>query len=201
MKTFRKYKRLGGEVVVRRMPALITNGNSVDKLICELEENFGFYPNVLITDYMGKMGSNTGKEALSERISEAYTDISNVMLKHNIETHWSANHVTRTGAKHERSRYVGEDIAGAIDVIRHVNAAFGLNRTQEEEESGLQRLEIIEHRDGVPRGRAIFNVDMDRQKFRELNKEQAMEFNKQFESYLMDEETGESEGKNNAGDL
>lgn len=202
-KTFRKYKRLGGEVVVRRMPALITNGNSVDKLICDLEENFGFYPNVLITDYMGKMGSNTGKEALSERISEAYTDISNVMLKHNIDIHWTANHVTRTGAKHERSRYVGEDIAGAIEIIRHANAAFGLNRTDEEEEAGIQRLEIIEHRDGVPKGRACFFTNMDTQRFKEMTTAQRKEFDEQFSQFTTEEkdkEATQSEDNRN-GDL
>lgn len=53
-KTFRKYKRLGGEVVVRRLPALVTNGNTVDRLITDLEENFGFYPNVLVINGEGR---------------------------------------------------------------------------------------------------------------------------------------------------
>lgn len=202
-KIFRKYKRLGGEVVVRRLPALTTNGHVIDKLIEDLKENFNFHPNVLVTDYMGKMGSNTGKEALSERISEAYIDISNVVLKHNIEIHWTANHVTRAGAAHEKTRYKGEDIAGSIDIIRHVNAAFGLNRTEEEEESGVQRLEIIDQRDGTPVGRAVFQVDMDKQRFKELSKEQVAEFNRQFSQFLDEnpEDGSQTVNQNNNGDL
>lgn len=200
-KTFRKYKRLGGEVVVRRLPALTTNGYKIDKLITDLEENFNFFPNVIVTDYMGKMGSNTGKEALSERISEAYIDMSNVMLKHNIEVHWTANHVTRTGAKHEKTRYEGEDIAGAIDIIRHVNAAFGLNRTEDEEAAGVQRLEIIDQRDGQPRGRAVFMVDMEHQRFKELSVAQRKEFDEQFSHFIAEEETAQAETPNNNGDL
>ena len=201
-KTFRKYKRLGGEVVVRRLPALVTNGNTVDRLITDLEENFGFYPNVLVTDYMGKMGSNTGKEALSERISEAYIDMSNVMLKHNIDVHWTANHVTRLGAKHEKTRYEGEDIAGAIEIIRHANAAFGLNRTEDEEMAGVQRLEIIDQRDGTPRGRAVFFTDMDRQRFKEMTTAQRKEFDEQFNHFVTEEEdTAASQPTDNNGDL
>lgn len=182
-KILRKYKRLGGEVVVRRLPALTTNAATVKHLIEELRDNFAFAPNVLVTDYMGKMGCLSKKENLSDRIFEAYVEMSNLCLEFGIEAHWTANHVVRSATPRATTCYRGEDIAGAIDIIRHVNVAFGLNRTPEEEENGIQRLEIIENRDGVPHGRAVFHVDMDTQRFTEFSVNEKKEFDKMYSDY------------------
>lgn len=188
-KVLRKYKRLGGEIVVLRLPALTTNANTIKKHLVELRDNFGFCPEVLITDYMGKMGCISKKENLSDRIFEAYVEVSNLLLEFNIKVHWTANHVVRTAQPRSTTCYKGEDIAGAIDIIRHVNAAFGLNRTNEEEENGIQRLEIIENRDGKPHGRAVFHTDMDKQRFTEFSPKERKAFDEMFSNYSDPDET------------
>lgn len=201
-KVLRKYKRLGGEIVVIRLPALTTNANTVKAKLIELRDNFGFCPDVLITDYMGKMGCISKKENLSDRIFEAYVEISNLLVEFHIQVHWTANHVVRTANPRCSTCYKGEDIAGAIDIIRHANAAFGLNRTPEEEENGIQRLEIIEQRDGKPHGRAVFHTDMDRQRFTEFTPKERAAFDKMFSNYSdPDEQPMDSKRNDKMGDL
>lgn len=202
-KILRKYKRLGGEVVVRRLPALTTNANTIKAILTELQENFSFFPEVLVTDYMGKMGCISRKENLSDRIFEAYVEISNLCLEFNIMVHWTANHVVRTAGPRSKTCYLDSDIAGAIDIIRHVNAAFGLNRTDEEEENGIQRLEIIANRDGKPHGRAVFHTNMDCQRFTELSVKERKAFDEMFSNFNAEEKSDEKidTSRDKMGDL
>ena len=84
-----------------------------------------------------------------------------------------------------------------------MNAAFGLNRTDDEENANVQRLEIIEHRDGVPKGRAVFFTNMDTQRFKEMTTAQRKEFDEQFSQFITEEEDKESTQSedNRNGDL
>jgi len=71
----------------------------------------------------------------------------NLAVKNKIEHLWTANHVTREGAKsRQATKYQGEDIALCIDIVRHAHAIFGLNRSPEEQENGFFRMEIVEQR-------------------------------------------------------
>lgn len=169
-KRFRKYKRMGGEVAVYRMPALVTTAMDIQHLIDKLYRETGFKPDVLIVDYAAKMGSVSRKEDERNRISDVYLELSNLALKYDIEHIWTANHVNREAAKTRmRTRYVGEDIALCIDIVRHANAIFGLNRSEEEEETGFFRFELVSQRDGVQSGRAVFKLNMDHQRADELS--------------------------------
>lgn len=163
-KMLNKSKRHGGEINVKRMPSLITTAADIGNHIDYLYREYGFQTGVLIIDYISKMGSISGKESLHERIGDAYIDIANLSLEKNIDITWTAQHVTRSAAKdHEKSVYDSTDIAGAMDISRHVQAIYGLNRTEIEETKGYQRLEIVAQRDGPPRGRVIFHIDIEKQ--------------------------------------
>jgi len=170
-KRFRYHRRVRGEIVVKRMPSLVTTANDIENHMNFLYNEFGFKPEILVVDYIGKMGCISGKDSLHERVSEAYIDMANLALKMNLEHVWTAQHVTREAAKvREKTRYESTDIAGAIDVSRHVQAIFGLNRSVKDEQDGLVRMEVVDQRDGVPRGRAIFHVDNEKQLLTEFTK-------------------------------
>lgn len=185
-KRFRKYKRLGGEVVILRMPALITNCNDIQSKIDELYRDFGFKPDQLILDYAAKMASITKREDDHKRISDIYLELQNLALKNDIEHIWTANHVTREGVKlRERTRYIGADIASCIDIVRHAQAIFGLNRTSEEEEAGYLRMEIVSQRDGQPTGRAVFKTNDSTQRIEELSTQERKEYDEDIFPLLM----------------
>lgn len=176
-KRFRHHKRVSGEIVVKRMPSLVTTSHDIESYIDFLYNEFGFKPNILILDYIAKMGCVSGKDSLHERISEAYIDISNLALKYGIDHVWTAQHVTREAARvREKKIYEATDVAGAIDITRHVQAIYGLNRTLTEERQGIQRLEVIDQRDGVSHGKVLFNVDVETQSMMEFTSEEYGEF-------------------------
>lgn len=181
-------KKLGkkkNEIVIKKMPSLVTTANDIKGYIQYLYREYGFKPQVLVIDYIAKMGCISGKDSLHERISEAFIDIGNLAVDEQIEHVWTANHVTREAAKKRMStRYDSTDIAGAIDVSRHVQAIFGLNRSVDEENNGYQRMEIVDQRDGQPRGRAIFKVDIERQRAKHLSKSEVDEYIQQYKDHL-----------------
>jgi len=179
-KALRKYKRLGVELVIKRMPAIITTANDISNYIDLLYREYGIRVDVLIIDFMGKMGCLAGKENISERISEAYIEVANLALEKNIEHVWTAQHVTRAASVREASRYEGNDVAGDINIIRNAQAIWGLNRTETEEAAGIQRLELVDQRDGKPKGRAVYWVNAETQRLTEMTKEQRAEFDEQF---------------------
>jgi len=185
---FRKYMRIGGEIVVERVPAGATT-HYVQTLIDKYYREYGIIFENIFFDYIGKMGALSGTKDETARISDAYVDVQNLALKNNIEHIWSAHHVTREGAKlRMKTRYQGEDIAKCIDIARHASAVYGLNRSPEEEEAGFLRLEIVEQRDGVPIGRAVFFNDDDTQNLKELNKGERKEYDEAFAPTLDDED-------------
>ncbi len=169
-KKFRKYKRLGGEIFVKRMPALVTTPDDIRKLIRTLYNEYGFQTDVLILDYAAKLESNKGKSGDDhKRISDVYIQLNNLAIEEGIEHIWTANHVTRAAAQARMAtRYKGEDIALCIDIVRHAQAIFGLNRSDIEDEAGFFRMELVEQRDGKPDGRAVFTMEMELQRMTEL---------------------------------
>ena len=170
-KRLRKYKRLGGEIAVIRLPALVTTADSIQVEMDLIYRETGIKFDVVIIDYMAKMGDISRTDDERKRISNVYLDMGNLAVKNKIEHLWTANHVTREGAKsRQATKYQGEDIALCIDIVRHAHAIFGLNRSPEEHENGFFRMEIVEQRDGLPNGRAVFNLSMETQRADELSK-------------------------------
>lgn len=173
-KILRRYRRLGGEVYIRRLPAFST-ANDIQDVMDEIYRKYGIKFDMMCIDYLAQMGSLSGKTDDFGRISDAYLDVLNLVAKNGIIHTWTANHVVRQSAKRSQSKYFGDDIAKCIDIVRHAQAVFGLNRTDEEFEAGVVRLEIVEQREGVPSGRVYFRVDPITQRIDELTKKEMAE--------------------------
>ena len=203
-KTLRRYNRIGGEVYIRRLPGF-SNADAIQRVIDEVYRDEGFKFDILLVDYLALMGSISHKQDDFGRISDAYVDIANLVKKNKIQHCWTANHIQRSALKRQGSRYVGEDIAKCIDIVRHSQAIFGLNRSETEFQNGICRLEIVEQREGVPRGRAYFTVDPVTQRVDELTKNEIRELEAAQILYNPDEsfeeEEVEIEKKRTKGDI
>lgn len=178
-KHLRKLARFGSEFIVDRVPAMITDCNYIRDLILKLRSQ-GIDIRVVMIDYAAKLASIAGDKDDFERISNTYVDIQNLCDEMKLDCIWTANHITREGAKHRETRYEENDISGAISIVRNAQCILGLNATHQEEKDNIQRLEVVVNRDGVPYGRALFKVDVDRQRAIEFTKEQRKAYDSQF---------------------
>ena len=197
----RKLSRFGVELVVERVPAMVTDCNYIRDRILKLKSQ-GIDIKVLVIDYLAKMASISGDKDDFERISNAYIDAQNLAEEMDIDCIWTANHVTRNAYKHRKTRYEENDIAKCVDIIRNSVAIFGLNCTEQEEKDGIQRLELVVMRDGKPSGRALYKVDIERQRAVEFTKEQRKKYDELYSSVLEDtlkrqalEEHGKEKGE------
>lgn len=179
----RKLQRFGVEFVVDRVPALVTDCNYIRDLILKLRTQ-GINIQVLMLDYAAKLASISRDRDDFERISNVYVDIQNLAEELGLDCVWTANHITREGAKHRTTRYQENDISGAISIIRNAQGIWGLNATDEEEREGIQRLELVVQRDGLPEGRALFKVDVAQQKATEFTKEQRKAYDQVYAEAL-----------------
>lgn len=170
-KHMRKYKRLGVEFIVERIPALVADANTIRALIQKIEAEMDIKIHILIIDYAGKMASIARDKEEVDRITNVYVDLDNLATELGIEAIWTAQHVKREAAPRQATRYDENDIASAISIIRNAQCIMGLNSTPEEEENNIQRIEIVVQRDGKPHGRVLFNVDVDRQRWKEFSKD------------------------------
>lgn len=167
----RKYKRLGVEFIVERVPATIADCNTIMNLVRKLETEKGVKVHVIMIDYAAKLASIARDRDDVERINNVYIDIDNMGDELGLDAVWTAQHVTREGAKHQETKYEDNDIASAISIIRNAKCVMGLNSTQDEEEHNIMRMEVVVQRDGVPSGRVMFNMDPERQRMKEFSKE------------------------------
>lgn len=167
----RKYRRLGVEFIVERIPALIGNANHIRDIIKKVELDYGIKIHILVIDYAGKLASIKGDKEPIDRINNVYIDLDNLASDMGLEAIWTAQHVKRDAYKHRETRYEDYDIAEAISIVRNAQCIMGLNSTPEEEENGIQRLEVVVQRDGKSSGRCLFNIDLDRQRWKEFTKE------------------------------
>lgn len=167
----RKYKRLGVEFIVERVPATIADCNTIMNLVRKLETEKGIKVHVIMIDYAAKLASIARDRDDVERINNVYIDIDNMGDELGLDAVWTAQHVTREGAKHQETKYEDNDIASAISIIRNAKCVMGLNSTQDEEEHNIMRMEVVVQRDGVPSGRVMFNMDPEKQRMKEFSKE------------------------------
>ncbi len=167
----RKYKRLGVEFIVERVPATIADCNTIKNLVRKLESEKGIKVHVIMIDYAAKLASISRDKDDVERINNVYIDIDNMGDELGLDAIWTAQHVTREGAKHQETRYEDNDIASAISIIRNAKCVMGLNSTPDEEEHNIMRMEVVVQRDGVPTGRVMFNMDPEKQRMKEFSRE------------------------------
>lgn len=182
-KHLRKLSRFGVEMIIDRVPAMVTDCNYIRDLIVKLR-NSGINISVVMIDYAAKLASIARDREDFERISNVYVDIQNLADDMKLDCIWTANHITREGAKHRETRYEENDISGAISIIRNAQCIMGLNATAQEEADNIQRLEIVVQRDGLPHGRALFKVDVERQRAVEFTKEQRKNYDQVYGAQL-----------------
>lgn len=167
----RKYRRLGVEFVVDRVLAMVEDTNKIKSIIQKVEAERGIKIHILVVDYAAKLASTLKHKEDVERINQVYIDLDNLGTEMGLEAIWTAQHITREGAKHKATVYEDNDIAGGISIIRNAQCILGLNSTDEEEEHNVQRWEVVVQRDGKPHGRCLFNVDPERQRMKEFTRE------------------------------
>lgn len=163
LKLMRKYKRLGAELVVKRFPSLSTTCSDILRWLEEIERDFGIKFDAGFIDYGVLLASASGKQDEFGRISDAFLDIKNLSESKKYECIWTAAHITRQGDKNTPKKYASTDIAKCIDIPRHADAVFGLQESEEESEAGVMRMEVIEQRNGMRSGNALFWVDIKKQ--------------------------------------
>lgn len=198
-KHMRKYKRLGVEFVVERVAALIDDTTTIRSIIQRVEAELGIKINILMVDYAAKLGSTLRQKEDIERINQVYIDLDNLGADLGLDAIWTAQHITREGAKHKETRYEDNDIASAISIIRNAQCIMGLNSTDEEEAHNIQRLEVVVQRDGKPHGRCLFNIDADRQRWKEFTKE-ARESYDQTQGQVVDQMINRKTNNNSRAD-
>lgn len=167
---FRKYKRLGSEVDIKRFPAYIATTNHIQNYIDDQYREFGLRYNELIIDSPHLMASLTGVQDEEPRISAVTVEIKNLVDKNKIDRCWIAAHTKRDAEKRFKTKFTTQDIAKCIDMARTVDAIFGYNRSDLDVELGIARLEIVDQRDGESSGAAFFKVNYAHQRLDELTK-------------------------------
>lgn len=182
-KHLRKLARFGVELVVERVPAMITNTTYIREKIIQLR-NQGIDIKVLMVDYAGKLASIAGDREDFERISNVYIDLSNLAEEMKLDIIWTAHHITREGKKHRKTRYDENDISGSIAIVRNAQVIMGLNATEQEERDDILRAEIVVQRDGLPSGRALFKCSTETQQCTEFTREQRKEYDRVYGEQL-----------------
>lgn len=182
----RKYKRLGVEFIVERVNAKVDDCNKVRNIILKLEAERGIKINVLVVDYAAKLASIERDKDDVERIDNVYINLDNLGDEFGLDAIWTAQHVTREGAKHQETKYEDNDIASAINIVRNAKCIMGLNSTQEEEEHNIMRMEVVVQRDGIPNGRIMFNMDPERQRMKEFSKEARAKYDETMGKHVDD---------------
>lgn len=177
LKMFRKYLRLGAELVVKRMPSLSTTADDLQNFMDKLKRDKNFVANVVIVDYGLLMGCRSGKDDEFGRISDSFLDLKNLAEFNRLDSLYTAAHVTRPGdEKRTKTKYVSTDIAKCIDIPRHVDAIIGLQQDDNEAKQDVLRLEIVTQRNGMREGKMLFWVDMEKQRLKEFTKTEVKEY-------------------------
>lgn len=193
-KMLRKYRRLGGEIYIKRFPAYSTTAHDLQMEMDLMYQLKGLKFDILVIDFPGLMGATTGKNDDNERISDVYIDLANLALANDIEHIWAAHHVKREAEKREGTTYLENDIAKCIDIVRHVQAIWGLNRNEYEEENSILRMELVVQRDGIPHARALFYADHEIQRCDEMTSPEVKEYHKIQKEMVADIESDKFKG-------
>jgi len=182
MKQLRKYRRLGGEIKIKRMVAYVNHCGDIQTFIDRCWEELGVRFTDVIIDYADLMAALSGKTDEFGRISDAYVDIKNLLEKNKFKSGWTFSHVKKEAKVRRGTKYIQEDLAKCIDKMRHADAALGLQENDDEKEQGVMRLEIMDQRQGKPDGSMYFWVDLNTQKAKEFSKSQIKEIRAQLAS-------------------
>lgn len=179
LKTLRKYKRFGAECVIKRFPAG-TTASHIGIYIDTLRDEYGIIITELIVDYGDLLGASTGVTDETPRVSQAYIDLKNLGNEKKLNSIWTPSHVTREGGKNQGKKYQANDVAKAIDKVRHADMILGINQDEDEIENNVMRVEIVDQRNGPQNGRILFHVSYDHQRLTEFLREEVREYEDQL---------------------
>lgn len=194
-KHLRKLARFGVEFVVQRLPAMITDCNTIRELIIKLR-NSGINIQVLFVDYAGKLASISRDKEDFDRISNVYIELSNLAEEMDLDVIWTAHHITREGKKHRKTKYDENDISGAISIVRNAQTILGLNSTDQEEQDDILRAEVVVQRDGLASGRALFKINVENQRLREFTIDERKKYDEIYAKEL-EQEFNKPDSKDN----
>lgn len=180
MKVFRRYKRIGAEMIIKRMPAYKTTADDIGNLIDIYKVRFGLVIDILIVDYGDLLGAVSKVVDDTKRISDAYVDLKNLGVEKDLEAIYTASHVTTEAHKRTATRYVAGDVAKCRDKVSHVDMAIGVQESEIEMENGVMRWEIIEQRNGSRMGKVLFWVDIKKQRMVEFTKSEVDDYYEQL---------------------
>ena len=102
-KHIRKLQRFGVEMVIERVPAMVTDCNYISDLIHKLAQR-GIHIKVVMIDYAAKLASIQRDREDFDRISNVFVDIQNMAEQEGLDMVWTANHITREGKKHRATK-------------------------------------------------------------------------------------------------
>lgn len=179
LKLFRKYKRLGAEMVIKRFPAF-TSTAEIQAFIDKTKMDKGIEFTDVIIDYPDLMSSLSKKQDDFARISDVYVDIKNMAEYNQFHSVWCPSHVKSTSAKKRGTKYDQHDLAKCIDKMRHADIALGLQESDEEMKANIIRIEVIEQRNGTY-GKVLFWVDREKQQMREFTKTEVANYEEQYQ--------------------
>lgn len=177
MRTYRKYKRIGSELVIKRFPAYKTSTKTIQAWLDRIRLQHGIIFDYGIVDY-GDLGAATsGRVEDDKRISDFYIDLKNLAIDNNLDYILTLSHVKRDKdtIKRKSTVYLSSDVAKAIDKCRHCDMILGLQENDEEKEAGVMRLEVVDQRDGC-QGRVLLKVDISKQLATEFSVSQEEEY-------------------------
>jgi hypothetical protein len=200
LKLFRKYKRIGAELVVKKFASLKTTTDDIRDWLDILKRDFGVVFDFGIVDYGLLMGAVSGKTDDTQRISDAFLDLKNLADDYNLECLWTAAHTTREGNKRLSSKFLPTDTAKCMDITKHIDCLLGLQQSQDEKQAGVMRWEVLEGRNIQPIGKVLFWVDIPHQRMKEFSKSEVKEYMAQVRE-TGTEQSAEQRKKNRKTDL
>lgn len=187
LKMIRKYLRFGGELIVKRFPAGSTTTHFKTYMNTTLKDE-GLIPNVMICDYPDIMNDSNNSQDEVKRISQVYLDLKNLAEEQSLKCIWCPSHITREGDSRQGKKFKQNDIAKALDKIRHADMILGVNQNEDEKAAGIVRVEVVDQRDGLSDGRVWLFADLNKQRVKEFNKAQV-----QAREEMIREENNEEE--------
>ena len=199
LKIFRKYRRIGAELVIKRMTAYKDTADDMQKYIDDIKEDLGMTFTDCIIDNPDLMASISGQKDEFNRIADAYVDVKELSEHNGFYSTWVQSHVIRDAEKRRGTKYKQNDLAKCIDKMARVDMAIGLQENEDEIENGVIRLEIMDQRHGPSNGKMMFWVDFEKQTMKEFTKKQVANYKDQEDSEDMDEKR--KQRKKEASDL
>lgn len=196
LKILRRYRRIGAELIIKKFPALTSTTDDYQIWLDKLWQDFGFKPDFAIVDYGMIQAAVSGKTEDFGRISDSFLDLKNFASHNNLESLWTAVHITREADKRTGTKYKSTDIAKCIDIPKHVDAVLGLQESEEEMRAGVMRLEVIEQRNGMREGNCLFWVDIPRQRMKEFKKAELRDYHDQIRNAISNYDESQKPKKN-----